>query len=149
MAIRKRFGQHFLHDAGVVRRIVEAVAPAAGEHIVEVGPGRGAITFTAHYGCWEVLPSFIMHHSKIGGIVARPLDNPRLEELIGRTRSLSRTTIIPRRNMLRQGLKLLHEKGVLGILIDQNVSLEEGTFVDFFGTPACAGTASVCLPLSL
>ena len=45
MAIRKRFGQHFLHDAGVIRRILKAVAPAPGERVVEVGPGRGALTW--------------------------------------------------------------------------------------------------------
>ena len=45
MPIRKRFGQHFLHDPGIIRRIVDAVAPVPGECIVEVGPGRGALTF--------------------------------------------------------------------------------------------------------
>jgi 16S rRNA (adenine1518-N6/adenine1519-N6)-dimethyltransferase len=45
MAIRKRFGQHFLHDPGVIRRIIDAVAPTAGERLVELGPGRGALTF--------------------------------------------------------------------------------------------------------
>lgn len=41
---RKRFGQHFLHDPGVVRRIVEAIAPAPGEFILEIGPGEGVLT---------------------------------------------------------------------------------------------------------
>jgi len=41
---RKRYGQHFLVDPTVVRRIVAAVAPAAGEIVVEIGPGRGALT---------------------------------------------------------------------------------------------------------
>jgi len=41
---RKRFGQHFLHDPGVVRRIVEAIAPAADDFIVEIGPGQGVLT---------------------------------------------------------------------------------------------------------
>jgi len=45
MPVRKRFGQHFLHDPGVIRRIVDAVAPVAGERVVEVGPGRGALTW--------------------------------------------------------------------------------------------------------
>src|SRR6202521_3082002 len=45
MPVRKRFGQHFLHDPGVIRRIVDGVAPAAGERIVEIGPGRGALTW--------------------------------------------------------------------------------------------------------
>jgi 16S rRNA (adenine1518-N6/adenine1519-N6)-dimethyltransferase len=41
---RKRFGQHFLNDSSVIERIVNAIAPAKGEHIVEIGPGLGAIT---------------------------------------------------------------------------------------------------------
>jgi 16S rRNA (adenine1518-N6/adenine1519-N6)-dimethyltransferase len=43
-AARKRFGQHFLHDAGVIRRIVEAIAPGPEDAIVEIGPGEGALT---------------------------------------------------------------------------------------------------------
>jgi len=45
MPVRKRFGQHFLHDPGVIRRILDAIAPAPEERIVEVGPGRGALTW--------------------------------------------------------------------------------------------------------
>lgn len=41
---RKRFGQNFLHDPTVITRIVNAVAPRAGDRIVEVGPGLGALT---------------------------------------------------------------------------------------------------------
>jgi 16S rRNA (adenine1518-N6/adenine1519-N6)-dimethyltransferase len=41
---RKRFGQHFLHDQAVLRRIVDSVNPQPGEHLVEVGPGAGALT---------------------------------------------------------------------------------------------------------
>jgi len=41
---RKRFGQHFLHDPQVLARIVAAIDPQPGEHLVEIGPGRGALT---------------------------------------------------------------------------------------------------------
>jgi 16S rRNA (adenine1518-N6/adenine1519-N6)-dimethyltransferase len=41
---RKRFGQHFLHDPGVLRRLVEAIAPSREDVIVEIGPGEGALT---------------------------------------------------------------------------------------------------------
>src|SRR4051812_19793431 len=41
---RKRFGQHFLHDPYVLGRIVEAIAPQAGDALVEIGPGEGALT---------------------------------------------------------------------------------------------------------
>lgn len=43
-APRKRFGQNFLHDPRVIARIVQVIAPHAGEHVIEIGPGRGAIT---------------------------------------------------------------------------------------------------------
>jgi len=41
---RKRFGQHFLHDRGVIGRIVAALAPQPEDRIVEIGPGTGALT---------------------------------------------------------------------------------------------------------
>jgi 16S rRNA (adenine1518-N6/adenine1519-N6)-dimethyltransferase len=41
---RKRFGQHFLHDPAVLERIAAAIAPARGDALVEIGPGRGALT---------------------------------------------------------------------------------------------------------
>ena len=41
---RKRFGQHFLTSPWVIDRIVAAIAPQAGDTLVEIGPGRGAIT---------------------------------------------------------------------------------------------------------
>ncbi len=41
---RKRFGQNFLHDPGVIRGIVAAIHPKAGEHVAEIGPGLGALT---------------------------------------------------------------------------------------------------------
>lgn len=41
---RKRFGQHFLVDRGVIARIIRAIDPKPGEHIVEIGPGLGALT---------------------------------------------------------------------------------------------------------
>jgi len=41
---RKRFGQHFLHDAGVLRRLIEAISPSRDDLIVEIGPGEGALT---------------------------------------------------------------------------------------------------------
>lgn len=41
---RKRFGQHFLTDTFVIEQIVSAIAPSAGDQMVEIGPGLAAIT---------------------------------------------------------------------------------------------------------
>lgn len=43
-ARRKRLGQHFLHDARIIDRIVAAIAPDPSTPLVEIGPGRGALT---------------------------------------------------------------------------------------------------------
>ncbi|MFC4729643.1 16S rRNA (adenine(1518)-N(6)/adenine(1519)-N(6))-dimethyltransferase RsmA [Coralloluteibacterium thermophilus] len=42
---KKALGQHFLHDPGIVSKIVQAVSPQPGDRLVEIGPGAGAITF--------------------------------------------------------------------------------------------------------
>jgi len=41
---RKRFGQHFLTDGGIIDAIVRAIAPQAGQPMVEIGPGLAALT---------------------------------------------------------------------------------------------------------
>ena len=41
---RKRFGQHFLSDPGIIDAIVRAIAPRPGQHMVEIGPGLAALT---------------------------------------------------------------------------------------------------------
>ena len=41
---RKRFGQNFLVSDGIIRKIVDAIAPRAGDTVVEIGPGLGALT---------------------------------------------------------------------------------------------------------
>jgi 16S rRNA (adenine1518-N6/adenine1519-N6)-dimethyltransferase len=51
---RKRFGQHFLHDPGVLRRIVAAIDPRPGERVVEIGPGQGALTLPLLERCGRV-----------------------------------------------------------------------------------------------
>ena len=41
---RKRFGQHFLCDQGIIESIVQAIAPRPGDAMVEIGPGLAALT---------------------------------------------------------------------------------------------------------
>jgi 16S rRNA (adenine1518-N6/adenine1519-N6)-dimethyltransferase len=48
---RKRFGQNFLTDPNIIRKIVAAIAPRPGEAIVEIGPGLGALTEPLLAGC--------------------------------------------------------------------------------------------------
>lgn len=41
---KKHLGQHFLHEAGIIARIVRAIDPRPGERLIEIGPGQGALT---------------------------------------------------------------------------------------------------------
>ncbi len=109
------------------------------EHFKEgLRRGKGVLFATAHLGNWELsafahgLMAAPMH------VVVRPLDNPRLDALIGRLRTLGGNRIIAKKDFARGILRALARNEAVGILIDQNTSLEEGVFVDFFGVPACA-----------
>jgi KDO2-lipid IV(A) lauroyltransferase len=107
--------------------------------------GRGVLFATAHLGNWELsafahaLLSAPMH------VLVRPLDNPRIDRLVARRRALSGNRLIEKKDSAHAILKALAGNQAVGILIDQNASLDEGVFVDFFGVPACAGTAFVRL----
>ncbi|MDX2506457.1 MAG: 16S rRNA (adenine(1518)-N(6)/adenine(1519)-N(6))-dimethyltransferase RsmA [Gammaproteobacteria bacterium] len=41
---RKRFGQNFLHDQNIIERIISSIAATSEQHLVEIGPGKGALT---------------------------------------------------------------------------------------------------------
>lgn len=41
---RKRFGQNFLHDQGIIQRIIDSINAQAEDHVLEIGPGQGALT---------------------------------------------------------------------------------------------------------
>lgn len=51
---RKRFAQHFLQDPGVIDRIIAAIAPAPGQCLIEIGPGRGALTLPLLHAVGEL-----------------------------------------------------------------------------------------------
>jgi KDO2-lipid IV(A) lauroyltransferase len=109
--------------------------------------GKGVLFLTAHLGPWE-LGAFA--HALYGNpiqILYRPLDNQRLDRLVNRYRTLCGNKLIDKRDSARGILAALGRNETVGILADQNTSLEEGVFVDFFGIPASttAGIARVAL----
>jgi KDO2-lipid IV(A) lauroyltransferase len=105
--------------------------------------GKGVLIATAHLGNWELSAFAHAWMTAPMHIVVRPLDNSRLDDLVERYRSLSGNHIIRKKEAAREILKALSSGDAVGILIDQNTSLAEGVFIDFFGVRACAGTAFV------
>lgn len=51
---RKRFGQNFLHDQNIILKIVQSIRPTEKDHIVEIGPGQGAITRQLLQACGKL-----------------------------------------------------------------------------------------------
>ena len=109
--------------------------------------GKGVIYITAHLGSWELLPVASALVGESLWIVARPLDNPYLDRAINRMRRGWGTKVLPKKWALRGVLGALHRGESVGILIDQNISVKEGVFVDFFGRPACTALAPALLAL--
>ena len=145
--------------AGVIRSIARLLVslarfPSIGAHNLDrwiriegldhvaaaLEQGRGVLFATAHMGNWEL--SAFAHALASGpmSVLVRPLDNPLIDRMVERRRGLSGNRIIFKKDFARTILKALAANDKVGILIDQNASLDTGVFVDFFGIPACAGT---------
>ena len=80
-------------------------------------------------------------------IVARGLDNPYVDALVTRYRTLHGNTIFDKDDFARGLLAALRNGETVGILMDTNMTPPQGVFVDFFGVPACtaSGLARVAL----
>jgi 16S rRNA (adenine1518-N6/adenine1519-N6)-dimethyltransferase len=75
---RKRFGQHFLTDPGVIDAIVAAVAPGPDDTIVEIGPGQGAITVPLARRCRE-LHAVELDRDLAGALQTRFAETPHVQ----------------------------------------------------------------------
>lgn len=102
--------------------------------------GKGVIFLTGHMSAWEIAPFAQAVYGNPLSFLARAIDNSRVDALINRYRCLSGNQPIEKNNAARAILRVLHDGGTIGILADQNTSLDEGTFVDFFGVPAATTT---------
>jgi len=78
---KKHLGQHFLHERGIVEKIVLAVDPKPGDRLVEIGPGQGAITF----------PLLRAH----GALTAIEFDRDLIAPLQHAAREFGELTILP------------------------------------------------------
>lgn len=105
--------------------------------------GKGALIATAHLGNWELSAYAHALMTEPMSVMVRPLDNPLIDALVERRRASSGNNLIYKKDAARTVLKALKANQAVGILIDQNASLNEGVFVNFFGRRACANAAFV------
>jgi Kdo2-lipid IVA lauroyltransferase/acyltransferase len=108
---------------------------------------RGVIFLTGHLGAWELLSFGWSALEYPISFLVRPIDNPRIEEMIEKIRTRFGNRAIDKKSAAREAIRVLRAGGTLGILSDLNTHPHEGVFVPFFGRLACttAGVATLAL----
>lgn len=101
------------------------------------GSGRGVVLITGHFGNWEA--HGIVHAKNFGsiGVIARPLDNPALDQAMVTLRQSAGNEVIEKEHAMIRSVRRLKAGQGVAFVVDQNVQEKEGIFVNFFGRPAC------------
>ena len=118
------------------------------EHLLAArARGKGVLVVSAHFGPWELLPPVWALRTDPANVVARPLDNPRLDDLLTAWRERGGTRMIRKRDAVHAILQALRRGETAAILIDQHISEREGAVVPFFGRPASTASAPALIAL--
>ena len=109
--------------------------------------GRGVLLFTGHFGFWEI--NALVHGLGIApiAVLARPLDNPLLHDLLERVRRSTGNSVIYRHGAIRRVLRALAGNQAVAVLIDQHMQSADAVYVDFFNRPAATTSALAALAL--
>lgn len=110
---------------------------------------NGALLYTAHYGNWEYMNLALGFLGMPMSVMARPIDNPLVHDLIEQLRNLSGNQIIYKHRSARKVLNAIKAARIIGIVGDQNVHDRNRIMVPFFGkdatcTPMPAAMAYKC-----
>ena len=109
--------------------------------------GKGVLFVTGHFGFWELQAMVHALRLRPMAVLARALDNARLNDLLERIRTRTGNTVIYRQGTLRRAMRLLLAGESVGILIDQHIMSRDAIHVDFFGRPAATTSAVAALAL--
>jgi KDO2-lipid IV(A) lauroyltransferase len=96
---------------------------------------QGLIMLTGHYGNWEILGYVLATLGFETTSVARPLDNPYLNDWVFGVRERHGQKVVGKKGATAEVSNLLRTGGVVGFVADQNAG-SKGLFVDFFGRKA-------------
>jgi Kdo2-lipid IVA lauroyltransferase/acyltransferase len=151
--------QTFRHFGQLLLELLRfsALSPADRAALVEIegadrvrqayAKGKGVLFFTGHFGFWEL---HAMHHGAAFepiGVLARALDNPRLNTLLEQMRGVTGNHCIYRQGAVRRVLKTLNEGHGVAILIDQHMHSPDAIWVNFFERPAATTSSVAALAL--
>ena len=109
--------------------------------------GKGVLFFTGHFGFWEC--QAIAHAVQLRpiGVLARSLDNARLNDLLERMRTGTGNHVIYRQGAVRRVLKTLAAGEGVALLIDQHMHSPDAIWVSFFRRPAATTSTLAAIAL--
>jgi KDO2-lipid IV(A) lauroyltransferase len=120
-----------------------------GEESVRLayGQGKGVLFITGHFGFWEL--HAVAHPLRFEpiGVLARTLDNARLNTLLEGIRQRTGNFVIYRQGSIRKVMRTLAEKHGVAILIDQHISGADAVNVEFFERTAATTSAVAAMAL--
>jgi KDO2-lipid IV(A) lauroyltransferase len=109
--------------------------------------GRGVLFFTGHFGYWEMQAIAQPLRVRPVSVLARPLDNPYLHEMLERIRTRTGNAVIYRQGAIRKVVRELAANRGVALLIDQHLHSADAVYVDFFDRPAATTSALAALAL--
>lgn len=109
--------------------------------------GKGVLFVTGHFGFWELHALVHGLHFEGIGVLARSLDNPRLNALLEHIRQRTGNTVIYRQGTIRRVMRMLQGGHGVAVLIDQHIHGPDAIYVDFFERPAATTAAVAALAL--
>jgi KDO2-lipid IV(A) lauroyltransferase len=111
------------------------------------GQGKGVLFITGHFGFWELHAVAHPLCFEPIGVLARTLDNARLNTLLEQIRQRTGNVVIYRQGSIRKVMRMMADKHGVAILIDQHISGADAVHVEFFERSAATTSAVAAMAL--
>ena len=128
------FGAEFLLNQNTTKEQILSKISFENEELFNsvLSQNRPIIVQTAHYGNWELFSLAMAARYGAVSIIGRALDSAKMNEILSANRTRFNIELIEKKSAVKQALKALNNRRLLGILVDQNTAKNEGLECEFF-----------------
>ena len=128
------FGAEFLLNQNTTKEQILSKISFENEELFNsvLSQNRPIIVQTAHYGNWELFSLAMAARYGAVSIIGRALDSAKMNEILSTNRTRFDIELIDKKSAVKQALKALNNRRLLGILVDQNTAKNEGLECEFF-----------------
>ena len=128
------FGAEFLLNQNTTKEQILSKISFENEELFNsvLSQNRPIIVQTAHYGNWELFSLAMAARYGAVSIIGRALDSAKMNEILSTNRTRFDIKLIDKKSAVKQALKALNNRRLLGILVDQNTAKNEGLECEFF-----------------